>query len=588
MDSFSEDELGLKYPLSPAMTKVCRNYLDRYPADVDLFWEVESVGGPYQRTRVAYKLSSTPLNADTRKGGHAEDDGQNGDILEDQVEDAEETSLKITEEVIVVNKHHKITKELETPISTRTQSSEHRQRKRVRDEDEAKRVDSRPDKIHRLEMPEEEEKADEPESEAHTETPAGADEDNTSAIQNNTGVEEIEEMEVKEVAEEYQAVVQKAASQTVDTLKEPAAEQQEVAPAVEDNQEIERNSLVYLQPKKENAPAAEEEKAAENEQNVEVVDAPEAKKQNVAPAAEEKQEKVYGAEKVAAPLSNEKQEAPTKTEEVVAPVSEEKQEGTSVKKEEVVALAAKEIQEEAPAAKDKTAVTVKEQEDAPSVEEVQEVALEVVNEVDPATEKEEEVASDSDVDPEVEKQEVDSPASETSSSLATDSEGEQEQEEAMDVVNDMGVTGISEQSSQEKEEHLSVENEYNTLTVEEEEAAQNEDETDEEEEENNVNDVSDISQGLPEVRTKAVPPSSKRTSKRLSKMTLEDGEVEQEKVKGVEKEEKKMMKEEETEHSSEEEEQVHDLPVTDKRVLRGKPKVIQTMQRTRGKRRGKM
>lgn len=43
------------------VSAVCRNYLDRYPADVDLFWEVESVGGPYQRTRVAYKLSSKPL-----------------------------------------------------------------------------------------------------------------------------------------------------------------------------------------------------------------------------------------------------------------------------------------------------------------------------------------------------------------------------------------------------------------------------------------------------------------------------------------------------------------------------------------------
>lgn len=43
------------------LSAVCRRYLDRYPADVDLFWEVEGTGGPYQRTRVAHKLNSRPL-----------------------------------------------------------------------------------------------------------------------------------------------------------------------------------------------------------------------------------------------------------------------------------------------------------------------------------------------------------------------------------------------------------------------------------------------------------------------------------------------------------------------------------------------
>uniref|UniRef100_A0A8B9KWS8 Family with sequence similarity 169 member Ab n=1 Tax=Astyanax mexicanus TaxID=7994 RepID=A0A8B9KWS8_ASTMX len=61
VDSFKDDELGMKFPLSPAMSQVCRHYLDRYPADVDLLWEVEGVGGPYQRTRVASKLSTHTL-----------------------------------------------------------------------------------------------------------------------------------------------------------------------------------------------------------------------------------------------------------------------------------------------------------------------------------------------------------------------------------------------------------------------------------------------------------------------------------------------------------------------------------------------
>lgn len=48
--------------VSVSLSAVCRHYLDRYPADVDLLWEVEGVGGPYQRTRVAFKLCSSLLN----------------------------------------------------------------------------------------------------------------------------------------------------------------------------------------------------------------------------------------------------------------------------------------------------------------------------------------------------------------------------------------------------------------------------------------------------------------------------------------------------------------------------------------------
>uniref|UniRef100_A0A672NI29 Family with sequence similarity 169 member Ab n=1 Tax=Sinocyclocheilus grahami TaxID=75366 RepID=A0A672NI29_SINGR len=61
VDSFKDDELGLKYPLTPAMQKVCRQYLSAYSADVDLLWEVEGVGGPYQKVKVASKLGSVTL-----------------------------------------------------------------------------------------------------------------------------------------------------------------------------------------------------------------------------------------------------------------------------------------------------------------------------------------------------------------------------------------------------------------------------------------------------------------------------------------------------------------------------------------------
>lgn len=40
---------------------VCRQYLRKYPVDVDLLWEVEGVGGPYQKVKVASKLGSLIL-----------------------------------------------------------------------------------------------------------------------------------------------------------------------------------------------------------------------------------------------------------------------------------------------------------------------------------------------------------------------------------------------------------------------------------------------------------------------------------------------------------------------------------------------
>ncbi|KAK2827558.1 hypothetical protein Q7C36_018484 [Tachysurus vachellii] len=653
VDSFNEDELGLRYPLSPAMTNVCRRYLDRYPADVDLFWEVESVGGPYQRTKVAYKLSSTPLNADTHKGDHGGGSGQNGDVVEDEVEEPEDTSFNITEDVLVFNKHHKVTEELDTPISTRTRSSEHRRRKRVRDEQEPKGLDSRPEKINRVEITEEEKKELHPadgvsvesmpeaptetltlevnckQAENNKEVKEGADEEDESGVENSSGIEEGEDMEVEEVAEERKAPVQKVEhTQTEDTQEVQVAEQQGSAPATEDNQEMEIDPVAHLK-QKEDSPAAEKNGVA-NKVQKEVDTAPTAapadkkqevapvdeEKQEVAPADEEEQEVAHEADEKqeAAPVPEENQEvAPANMEEdILAPVSEEEQEGApAAEKEDTVAVAAEELQEGDPVAtgkKDETTVDVEEPKGAPSVQEVQDVGPEVVkNEVDSATEEEQEVApemekyqvvssdeEEQDVVSAAEDNEVDPPTEETSSSPDTDTDGIEGQDEAMDVVNDLVMTGISVKSSKDEERQPSGENQNNTVMPEEEETAQKEVETDEEGEEKNVNEAFDISRVLRGTRTKVVPPTSKRTSKRLSKMTLEDEEEEHreakfvEEDKGMSTEEEKVTTEEEAEHSSEEEEHVQDPPVIDKRVLRGKTKVIQSMQRTRAKRRSKM
>ncbi|XP_068452337.1 A-kinase anchor protein 12-like isoform X2 [Clinocottus analis] len=54
--SSKEDRLGLRYPVTQFMYKVCERYLRQYPGDTDLLWEVESTGGPNQRTNIARKI----------------------------------------------------------------------------------------------------------------------------------------------------------------------------------------------------------------------------------------------------------------------------------------------------------------------------------------------------------------------------------------------------------------------------------------------------------------------------------------------------------------------------------------------------
>uniref|UniRef100_A0A8C7CC85 Family with sequence similarity 169 member Aa n=1 Tax=Oncorhynchus kisutch TaxID=8019 RepID=A0A8C7CC85_ONCKI len=61
VECFKEDCLGLRYPLSKVMYKVCGKYLSLYPADRDLLWEVESVGRPSQRTNIANKIQYLPF-----------------------------------------------------------------------------------------------------------------------------------------------------------------------------------------------------------------------------------------------------------------------------------------------------------------------------------------------------------------------------------------------------------------------------------------------------------------------------------------------------------------------------------------------
>lgn len=44
---------------------VCKKYLCQYPEDRDLLWEVEGIGGPYQRTNIASKIQVMGLSGET-------------------------------------------------------------------------------------------------------------------------------------------------------------------------------------------------------------------------------------------------------------------------------------------------------------------------------------------------------------------------------------------------------------------------------------------------------------------------------------------------------------------------------------------
>ncbi|KAL2779575.1 soluble lamin-associated protein of 75 kDa isoform 2 [Daubentonia madagascariensis] len=61
VDSFTEDALGLRYPLSSLMYAACKQYFEKYPGDHELLWEVEGVGHWYQRIPVTRALQRETL-----------------------------------------------------------------------------------------------------------------------------------------------------------------------------------------------------------------------------------------------------------------------------------------------------------------------------------------------------------------------------------------------------------------------------------------------------------------------------------------------------------------------------------------------
>ncbi|KAM6109125.1 LOW QUALITY PROTEIN: soluble lamin-associated protein of 75 kDa [Phoenicopterus ruber ruber] len=81
VDSFTEDSLGLRYPLSSFVYTACKQYLEKYPGDRNLFWEVEGAGHWFQRTSIMSilqreKLKIAEASQKENKSVQAEDNFQ--------------------------------------------------------------------------------------------------------------------------------------------------------------------------------------------------------------------------------------------------------------------------------------------------------------------------------------------------------------------------------------------------------------------------------------------------------------------------------------------------------------------------------
>ncbi|XP_051959629.1 soluble lamin-associated protein of 75 kDa [Xyrauchen texanus] len=554
VDSFKDDELGLKYPLTQAMQKVCSQYLITYPADGDLLWEVEGVGGPYQKVKVASKLGSLALRCN--HSSLVEEHSKNGEVPNI------EESLDIMEEVVVVNKHLAVAEEMnKLPISTRTRSSECKQKKRLREEPDESAEENQPEKINRLEEPETEVEPDAVVSK--TKEPvdgecAGEQEDKVEveeAVATLTlAVKAEHKCPVAEVNGELsynQEEENKASADTAEDMLDQecpleeesfvengTAEEEEMKEDFVNPSECEEPDAVVeqidqepiteekLEAELENSPADEEEK------DVEVASAiDEEKEEDVAPAVEGKHVEQIETKDTDQPTTVEAYStdlADGNSEAVVEPVPPE----PNTPEEESSA---------APAAAGEREATMKTEE--PDVNQEDETASNV-----PLEAKESQLTmDDKEMEDEIEagyEKEVVPEEPDEDKQADADDKGEQKEEENSLATED------------ENGEEVKSPDEANDSTP----------------------DVRVLRGG----RSKPVPPTPKRTSSRRSKAVIIEEVVEKEQLTSTEEEKGSTEEEETEEHSMGEEEEP---PVIDRRMLRHKTKGMKSTPRVKAKRR---
>ncbi|XP_008584277.1 PREDICTED: soluble lamin-associated protein of 75 kDa [Galeopterus variegatus] len=130
VDSFTEDALGLRYPLSSLMYTACKQYFEKYPGDHELLWEVEGVGHWYQRIPVTRALQRETLKIPAFSQNEAKRpmSGEYGPAsvpeYEAGSEDNQSSEMQLTIDSLkdafasTSEGHDK------TPVSTRTRSSQ--------------------------------------------------------------------------------------------------------------------------------------------------------------------------------------------------------------------------------------------------------------------------------------------------------------------------------------------------------------------------------------------------------------------------------------------------------------------------------
>ncbi|KAK9974370.1 hypothetical protein ABG768_022471 [Culter alburnus] len=128
VDSFRKELIGLKFPLSEAMYKVCEKYFSIYPADKEILWEVEKIGSPFQRTLIAKSLQKLKLKEKdpvVSKLNFEEDDVTAPMEIEiTKVQETTEYTAEIVEETIT-----DITKEVDDiPVTRRGRGSDLKRR----------------------------------------------------------------------------------------------------------------------------------------------------------------------------------------------------------------------------------------------------------------------------------------------------------------------------------------------------------------------------------------------------------------------------------------------------------------------------
>ncbi|XP_077143591.1 soluble lamin-associated protein of 75 kDa isoform X2 [Ranitomeya variabilis] len=142
VDCFTEDSLGLRYPLSSVMYAACKQYIDKYPGDQELLWEVEGVGHWFQRTLIASIIrkesqrlldkenakddvvlpSTEPPSAEPPAELQIEDTEEKHDI---QIVNTEDIQVEPDKEKTIINTDAGTIEEYDiTPVSTRTRSSQ--------------------------------------------------------------------------------------------------------------------------------------------------------------------------------------------------------------------------------------------------------------------------------------------------------------------------------------------------------------------------------------------------------------------------------------------------------------------------------